>query len=165
MVYLPDSVQSRFVAAGWQPERRVAVSAAVPADHPALAILAAFGGLIVTPEDDTGEECATNDLAFHELWPAPSITEAWSQLLDTKLVGVADVHRGHGELYVAADGRCFGASCVHDAFYFEGASFAEAVERLLLGRRSRPLLRPDQSSVTLYGVQFKWDSPEIYRYR
>ena len=99
------------------------------------------------------------------MFPDQSITEGWAGLLGTRLVGVADMHHGHGELYVAADGRCFGRSCVHDAFYFEGATFAEAAERAMLGRRSQPLLRPDQSSVTLYGIRFTTDSPEVYRYR
>jgi hypothetical protein len=85
-------------------------------------------------------------------------------LLGTRLVGIADMHHGHGELYVATDGRCFGRSCMHDAFYFEGASFAEAAEWAMLGRRSRPLLRPEQQSVTLYGIRFAADSPVVYRY-
>jgi hypothetical protein len=141
------------------------VPPSVPAGHPAAAILAEFGGLTVDPGRDAGEECATNDLAFLALWPDESITRIWGELLGTRLVGIAEVHSGHGELYVAADGRCFGRSCIHDAFYFEGASFAETVERSLLGRRSRPMLRPDQSSVTLYGVRFTADSPEVYQYR
>lgn len=164
MIELPESVRPRFLKAGWFPARRVAVSAAVPNEHPAADILAAFGELTVTPERKAGEECATNDLAFQELFPDESITEVWGKLLGTRLVGIAEVHHGHGELYVAADGRCFGRSCIHDAFYFEGASFAEAAERAMFGRRARPLLRPDQSSVTLYGIEFTADSPELYRY-
>jgi len=143
----------------------VAVSAVVPADHPAAAILAAFGGLTVTPDREAGEECAPDDLAFRELWLDESVTVVWAKLLGTQLVGVADMHHGHGELYVASDGRCFGRSCIHDAFYFEGASFAEAAERSMLGRRSRPLLRPDQTTVTLYGIRFAAGSPQVYRYR
>jgi SUKH-3 immunity protein len=165
MVDVPQSVRPRFITAGWYPGRRVPVSETVPADHPAAAILAAFGGLTVTPDREAGEECASDDLAFRELSPDVSIIEVWAGLLGTRLVGVAEMHRGHGELYVATDGRCFGRSCVHDAFYFEGVSFAEAAERALFGRRSRPLLRPDQSSVTLYGDHFTADSTEVYRYR
>jgi hypothetical protein len=83
----------------------------------------------------------------------------------TELVGIAGVNNDHGELYVDALGRCFGASCVHDAFFFYGESFAEAVEGILLGRRARPMLRPDQPFVTLYGEKFTAESPEVYRYR
>jgi hypothetical protein len=137
----------------------------VPPDHPAAAILAALAGLNVSPDREAGAECAPNDLAFRELWPDESITAVWATLLATQLIGVADMHHGHGELYVAADGRCFGRSCIHDAFYFEGASFAEAAEGPMLGRRARPLLRADQISVTLYGIRFTPDSPEVYQYR
>jgi hypothetical protein len=164
MVELPESVRPLFIAAGWYPGRRAPVSSAVPIFHPAAEILAEFGGLTVEPRGE-GEECGPNDIAFRELWPDESISQVWADLLGTRLVGVADLHHGHGELYAAADGRFFGRSCVHDAFWLEGGSFSEAVERSLLGRRSRPVLRPDQSSVTLYGVQFTADSPEVYRYR
>jgi hypothetical protein len=165
MIELPESVRPLFIAAGWRQWRRVAVPSSVPAEHPAAAILAALGGLTVYPDRKLGEECAPDDLAFQFLEPDESIIEVWGGLLSTRLVGVAEVHGSHGELYVAADGRCFGRSLMHDAFYYEGASFAEAVERSLLGKRSRPMLRPDQSSVTLYGIHFTTDSPEVYRYR
>lgn len=138
----------------------------MPTDHPAAAILPAFGGLTVSrPEGAEGEECGLDDLAFRELFPDASILGGWAGLLGTRLVGVADVHHGHGEWYVAADGRVFGRSCVHDAFWLAGESFAEAAERSLFGRRVRPLLRPGQSSVRLYGDQFTADSPQVYRYR
>jgi hypothetical protein len=165
MVDIPVSIKSQFIAAGWYPGRKVNVSSAVPIEHPAAAILATFGGLTVTPDCESGEECAPNDLAFQELWPDQSITKVWAGILGTSLVGVAEVHYGHGQLYVASDGRCFGRSNIHDAFYFEGASIAEAAERALLGRRARPLLRPDQASVRLYGNVFTADNPEVYRYR
>ena len=93
------------------------------------------------------------------------MTEVWGGLLGLRLVGIADVHNAHAELYVAADGRCFESSCIHPAFYFRGASFAEAVEGMLLGQRARPMLRPGQESVTLYGERFTENSPELYRYR
>ncbi len=165
MVDVPESVRLRFIAAGWHPGRRVAVPAAVPADHPAAVVLAAFSGLAITPTTKAGEECSADDLAFRELWPDESVIVVWAGLLGTRLVGVAEMHHGHSELYIAADGRCFGRSCVHDAFWFKGASFAEAAERCLLGRRSRPLLRPDQASVWLYGIPYTPDSPETYQYR
>lgn len=155
-----------FVAAGWHPGRKVDVSPAVPSGNPAAAILTEFAGLTVArPQGAAGEECAPSDLAFRELFPDPSILEVWAGLLRTRLVGVAGIHHGHGEWYVAEDGRVFGRSCVHDAFWLAGASFAEAIEGSLFGRRVRPLLRPDQSSVTLYGDEFTADSPQLYRYR
>jgi hypothetical protein len=142
----------------------VAVPPSVPLDHPARDILAEFGGIVVG-SCGAGEECATSDLAFNAIDQSDHLIEVWSSLLDTKLVGIAEYHHAHGELYVDDSGRCFGRSCVHDAFYYVGASFAEAVERLLLGRRSRPMLRPDQQSVRLYGVEYAADDPTLFRYK
>ena len=90
--------------------------------------------------------------------------EQWNQLLRTLLVGVGQFHHCHGELYVAADGRLFGRSTVHDAFYFEGDNFDSGIERLLLGRRSRPILRPDQTSVDLYGHTYTREHLAVYNY-
>jgi len=56
----------------------------------------------------------------------PEILSTWSELLGSKLIGVAEVHRGHGLLLIDEAERCFGASLIHDAFYFEGHSFGEA---------------------------------------
>ncbi|HEX5106089.1 MAG TPA: SUKH-3 domain-containing protein [Pirellulaceae bacterium] len=166
MFELPDSIRPTFIAAGWYPGRRVGVSSAVPPDHPAADIIATFGGLTVARlKGSMGEECGLDDLAFHELAPDPSVLNIWADLLGTTLVGVAEIHYGHGEWYVALDGRVFGCSRIHDAFWFAGSSFAEAAERSLFGMRVRPLLRPHQRSVTLYGVEFVADSPEVYQYR
>jgi hypothetical protein len=164
MIDLPESVLPYFVAAGWHPGRRVPVSSAVPIEHPAAEILAEFGGLKLEPPAE-GEECGRDALTFRELFPDESIVRVWADLLGTTLVGIADLCHGHGELYAAADGRCFGRSNMHDAFWFKGDSFSEAVERSLLGRRSRPLLRPDQASVRLYGIRFTAERPEVYSYR
>jgi hypothetical protein len=161
---VPAGVRSVLLAAGWHPDRRVVVSPSIPVDHPAAGILAALGGLTVVPDRTAGEECAPHHLAFRELWPDESITRVWNVLLGTDLIGVAEVDHGHGELYVAGDGRCFGQSCVHTAFYFVGGTFAEALERSLIGLRSRPMLRPNQQSVTLYGIRHTACSPELYRY-
>ncbi len=163
MIELPASIRRPFLAAGWRPGRRVAVSPAVAADHPACAILAEFGGLRVG-QVGLGEECGTSDVVFQPLWPNDSI-RVWEELLATQLIGVAEAHHGHEELYADHHGRLFGASIIHDAFYFHGASFGEAMERLLLGRRAQPMLRPDQDNVMLYGEEFTADHPAIYRYR
>ena len=166
MVELPDTVRQYFLDAGWYPGRIVPVPASVPRDHPAWSVLAAFGGLtILEREPDPDPDWPpTEELVFRELHPCPAITDVWGGLLGTRLVGIADVHNAHGELYLAADGRCFGSSCMHPAFYFEGETFGEAVEGMLLGRRARPMLPPGQESVTLYGERFTATSPELYRY-
>jgi hypothetical protein len=126
-------------------------------------VLSQFGGLAVG-RCEAGEQCATSDLRFHPVGPTDPDIRIWNALLGTTLIGVAEVHHGHGELYVDSSGRYYGLSNIHDAFYFEGSAFGEAVEGLLLGRRARPMLRPDQESVTLYGIEFTAEHPEIYRY-
>ena len=85
-------------------------------------------------------------------------------MLRTDLVGIAEVSNGHEALYVDRDGRCYGASLIHDGFGFEGASFNEAIERVLLGRRSRPMLRPDQEVVRWYGEEIRADDPRVYNW-
>ena len=47
---------------------------------------------------------------------------------------------------------------------FEGASFIEVIERRLLGRRSRLMLRPDQEVVRWYGQEIRADDPRVYRW-
>ena len=91
--------------------------------HPAAEILAEFGALDRRAARG-GQECGPNDITFWELWPDESILQVWADLLGTRLVGIADLHHGHGELYAADDGRLFGRSCVHDAFWLEGGSFS-----------------------------------------
>ena len=159
----PKSVAQLFSAAGWSAGRSVAVD--VAPEHPAFGVLRQFSGLRVGTAG-TGETCASSDIAFRKLAIEPDDTEIadWCRLLGTTLIGIGDVHNAHGELWLASDGRFFGRSLIHDAFYFEGATFGEAMERLLLGRRSRPLIHPSQDSVTLYGDEYTRDHPEIYAY-
>jgi hypothetical protein len=137
--------------------------AGIPANHPAAEILARFNGLTVG-RVGTGEECATSDIHFRAIDSSNSDVLAWNRLLQTTLIGVAEVHHGHGELYVDSHGRCYGLSVIHDAFYFEGGTFVKAVERILRGRRSRPILRPDQESVDLYGITYTAEHPDVYNY-
>ncbi len=165
MITPPAKVLEKFTMAGWQPLRCVAVPAFVPDDHPAWQVLAQFGGLAVGT-CGPGIECATGDVVFRASEPDGRDDEvsAWQQLLNTTLVSVGDVHHGHGELFIDTTSRCFGRSYIHEAFYFEGSSFETAIENILLGVRSRPVLRPDQRSVSLYGVDFTAESPETYHY-
>jgi hypothetical protein len=165
MTEIPSSIRPLFLAAGWHrhPGRRVAVPPTVPAQHPGAAVLAEFGGLAIG-QSGAGEECATSDVAFQLLGSDASIIRAWNKLLRTELVGVANIQNAHAELYLDTRWRFFWASCIDDGFCFEGASFSEAMERLLLGRRHRPMLRPDQHEVTMYGEVITTDDPRIYKY-
>jgi hypothetical protein len=88
----------------------------------------------------------------------------WSSLIASKLIALAEVGNCHGWLFVDEVGRFFGASQVHDAFYFEGNNFAEAAERLLLGQRARPMLKPDQDEIYLYGEKFTSGHPALFDY-
>ncbi|WP_315836214.1 SUKH-3 domain-containing protein [Bradyrhizobium prioriisuperbiae] len=153
MIEVPASARPLFVAAGWRPGRRTAAAPDVRHDHPAAAVLAELGGLLV------------GHLTFQPLPPDDLIFDVWEKLLSTQLVGVAETRHGYAGLYMDSSGRCFGHTIVDDGFYFEGASFGEAIEGLLLGRRSRPMLRPEQSTVWCYGEEIRADDPRVYRYR
>jgi SUKH-3 immunity protein len=161
---IPVSVLPLFRAAGWHEGRRVPTSRELRVEHPATAILSEFGGLTVG-KTGPGEECATSDVAFHEVLPTDSLIPLWSKLLGKPLIGVAEVHNAHGELYVDSSGGCFFLSLMDDSICFAGSSFAEAIERLLLGRRCRPMLRPDQQHVSLYGETISAGDPRVYEYR
>jgi SUKH-3 immunity protein of toxin-antitoxin system len=93
------------------------------------------------------------------------VRESWTRLLRTELIGIADIHNAHGELYIDREGRCYGASQIHDAFWFEGASFNEAIERMLSGLRSRPMLRPDQKVIRMYGESMRADDPRTHKWQ
>lgn len=162
MIEVPTTVRPLFVTAGWCPNRAVQLLSSVPAGHPAIGILTQFGGLRVGAAGP-GQECATSDVDFQER-PSNPTRDLWTRLLRTELVGIAEMHNAHEELYIDREGRCYGASQIHDAFYFEGSSFNEAIERLLLGLRSRPMLRPDQEVVQMYGETIRAADPRIYKW-
>jgi SUKH-3 immunity protein len=160
---LPNPIRTIFADAGWKAGRRITVPTVVPLEHPAHLVLAEFGGLTVG-QNGRGEECAKHSLSFGYIEPDRAVLR-WAELLQSQLIGVAEIEGGHAELHVDASGRWFFVSCIHDAFAFEGMSFAEAMERELLGRRCLPMLRPDQSSVVMWGEVFTSDDLRIYRYR
>jgi len=162
---IPPRVRSMFAAAGWQPGRRVSVDSQVSHLHPAYDVLKELGGLHVGRSGLNGFECARSDVEFCFCnVDQDDLLLTWNTLLRTQLIGVAEVHNRHGWLLVDEAGRCFGASQIHDAFYFEGQTFGEAVERVLLGFKARPMLRPDQDHVSLYGMTFARGDSAIYDY-
>jgi hypothetical protein len=164
IIELSISVRPLFVAAGWHPGRTIALAPDVSVDHPAAAILTEFGGLHVG-QSGTGEECAKGDVVFKHLHQGEYVLDVWGKLLSTDLVGIAEVHNRHAELYIDRSDRFFCYSNVDDGFRFEGSSFGEAIERVLLGRRSRPMLRPDQRTVWHYGEEISADDPRVYKYQ
>jgi SUKH-3 immunity protein len=161
----PESVRELFLSAGWPVAKRT-VDRSVPEGHPAAVLLEQFGGLNVG-NCDGGEECASSDIAFghaHEYQGDATVLE-WERLLSTTLVNIGEVHHSHGALFVDESGAWYGMSFIHDAFWFEGGSFEEAVERILLGRKSKAMLRPDQASVSLYGVEIGAGHPDVHDWR
>lgn len=132
--------------------RRTSFPDWIPADHPARAVL-------------TRKEGKRRGRVQYRLLDRDEYSSdiaIWESLLGTRLIGIGDVDHGHEELYIASDGRCFGESAVHDAFYYHADSLFQFQLMQLFGRRSRPMLRPDQKSVDLYGITFTRESPEVY---
>ena len=163
-------------AKGWNPEREVAIPTVIQSvldaqprltRHPAVAALQSLADLHIG-QVGTGRECACSDIAFD--WCEDHFTGedvddtlvAWEKRLNTRLIPIAEVHHCHSQLLMARDGRCFSWSFV--GLSFEADSLEQAIEHLLLGIRSRPMLEPGQSSATLYGSKYKAGDPEIYRY-
>ncbi len=161
---LPE-VLAQFVMAGWNPTRKVEVPSFIPHDHPAVQVLSQFGGLTVG-KCGAGIECATSDIVFRAkpMDEGDDEIAVWQSLLDTTLVSIAHVQHGHGDLFIGTDQRCFQRSYIQEAFCFEGHDFVTAAQNLLLGIRARPMLRPDQQVVTVYGVDYTAMSPETYCY-
>lgn len=164
MIQLPDTVKPLFIHAGWHPGRSIAIPENVPADHPAAAILSEFSGLHVGTCGE-GEECAKADVCFTPMLGEEGSAPAWEALLRERLICIAQHSEFNVLLFVGATGRCFGKSEVHDAFSYEGGTFPEAIERILIGRCARPMLRPDQESVHLYGIEYRHGSSEILTIR
>ena len=149
-------MRSLFRAAGWFDGRHVAVGADVPTCHPGTAILAELGGLaLLNPAPNV---CS---IAFKHVTEGASSLAAWEAALGTKIVGIAEDDDGHGELYITQGGRVIHCSLVHPAVSLVGSTFVEAMEAIGRGDRSRPMLLPGQSDVTLYGVLFRQGDPSV----
>ncbi|MBD2106778.1 SUKH-3 domain-containing protein [Nodosilinea sp. FACHB-13] len=163
---IPTDILPFFQSAGWYPERRVALpnkaQSLIPEGHPAAMILSTFSGLRVG-RVGLGEECAASDIIFGLIEDSEDAVGKWNDLLKTKLIGVAEYHHSHGELFIDAVGKCYSLG-LQDTFCFEGDNFNQAARNLLLGRRSRPMLLPGEESVMVYGEIYTAESPEVYRY-
>ena len=152
-----------FERVGFKPTRNVPVHPAVPRDHPAYELLACLGGLRVGVNDnDELLEEIRNDIAFEYTEPYAEIEE-WERLLRTRLVGVAETHHRHGLLLLGDDERFFNLSGMHDAMGFNGIGFRNAIDNLFFGQ-SLPMIRPDQHSVSWYGIEYTANDSGLYRY-
>ena len=161
----PNEVLDQFTSSGWAPDRLVDVPHQIPQSHPAFEVLKRYAGLTVGACGE-GVEVATSDIEFRI--PESDNPEdyeeksTWEQLLEVRLVSIAHVHHQHGELFIGSDGRCFGRSYIHDAMWFEGETFEVAVRNILKGIRAKPMLRPSQASVSIYGNEYNRESAELY---
>ena len=117
-------------------------------------------------ECGAGEQCARSDIVFgrNEQLEQDDVVQEWQSLLATTFVCIGEVHHSHAVLFIDSSGACYQSSLIHEAFSFEGPSFEVAVERILLGRKGQPMLRPDQHSVSMYGETFTKSHPTVYRY-
>ncbi|HET6942288.1 MAG TPA: SUKH-3 domain-containing protein [Sphingomicrobium sp.] len=150
MSVVPEAMRTPFRGAGWFEGRQVAVDRAVPAGHPASAVLAELGGLVLV-------EPAPNicSIAFqHVAEGAPFVAE-WEAALGTKMVGIAKEDDGHSELHLTQSGQVIGCSLVHPACFLVGTTFEGAMNAIGRGERASPMLLPAQDEVTLYGVTFR----------
>ncbi len=132
----------------------------VASSHPAHGILDSVGGLHVG-RTGQGIECASSDIRFVSL-PKPTEIDAWENWLQVQLIGIGHAHNDHETIWVDNHGRWFGLSQIHEAFYLHGESTRVALNALLLGYRSRPLLAPDQQCVSLYGEEHYCDDERVY---
>ena len=154
---------SYFQRVGFSPTRSVPVHPAVPRDHRAFELLACLGGLrIGINENDEMLEEIRNDITFEYTEPDGEI-EKWERLLRTRLVGIAETQNGHGLLFLGDDERFFSLSGIYDAMGFNGIGFSDAVDNLFFGQ-SMPMIRPDQRSVSWYGIEHAPNDAGLYRY-
>ena len=150
---------------GWHTDRAVDVPSWIPSQHCAHSILQSFGGLSFLSYDDEFPDEPTAELEFRPLTLKDKTATIWSRLLRSKVVGIGYGHNQHENVYADADGRIYGGSLMHDAFYLRGLTLPDCFHNLLTNTRARSMLRPDQRSVMLYGVTFTSASEEVYRYK
>jgi len=162
---VPESVLPLFRAAGWPSVTKKSSKHTVSPGHPAASILLQLNGLQIG-ECGAGDECARSDIVFgrNEQLEQDDVVLEWQSLLATTLICIGEVHHFHGALFMDSSGACYQSSLIHEAFSFEGASFGAAVERILLGRKGQPMLRPNQLSVSMYGETITESHPSIYKY-
>ncbi|MCA9232838.1 MAG: SUKH-3 domain-containing protein [Xanthomonadales bacterium] len=163
MIPPPASIRELLRRAGWSSDRQVPVSARVPCEHPAQAVLASLGGLRVGSVGP-GQECGAGDIAFRDADSELGVEDEWASCLSTRLICIGGEHNEHGELFIDSKGRVFGASVIHEVFYLHGLSFWPAIENVLLGRRAKPLIHPTQEHVTLYGERYDHGDPRLFSY-
>lgn len=158
LTLLPPDLTSAFKKAGWFQGRRVQVDEAVPADHPAFWILAEFGGLALPYVNSRYKGCEVD--FQHTTWES-SLVDRWAEVLDIHLIGIAETDNAHSQMLVDDYGRIFSDSLVAYGVSYCGNDFADAMLRIFLDERQRPMLLPDADSVKLYGDTYTRHDPEV----
>jgi hypothetical protein len=162
---LTENIRLWFLESGWHPNYLVSVPGFVPKDHPAWEVLQNFGGITLLERNCEPDDDPIEEFQFGAFSPETSGSKTWTRLLKSQLVKIAKVHNDHAELYMDESGSCYGSSLMHDAFWYSGFSFVDMLEGELANRRHRPMLRPNQPFVWLYGDKITRDDPRVYHYR
>ena len=123
-------------------------------------LLGEFDALTVG-DNERGEDCARSDISFKFLTDEDEQIDELACLLGSEFIGVAEAQRGYLEIYVDEKGRTFITMLVAEGVMLAGYNFAEAAERLLLGRKLFPLLLPRQDTVPYYGETLRRGDPRI----
>jgi hypothetical protein len=160
MSLVPASLTSEFKGAGWYDGRRVAVHPDVSVEHPAHAVLAAFGGLRLPRLYGGYEVCEVHFIHVPEKDDLPRL---WEIALGTELVGFAEHHNAHGSLWMSARGHVFGNGDVAPLFWHIGSTFTTAIENLIKGEPGRPLLLAGQTTTIWYGREYTSADIEVLR--
>jgi hypothetical protein len=112
-----------------------------------------------------GTECATHVLCFGFNGEDQEDYAPANRAFGRTLIQVAEIGQGDALLLIDEAGRCvvfmigYGGTLA-----FAGHDFSEAIDRLLLGRRLRPMLWPGEDAVYLYGEKFTRGQPDIFAY-
>lgn len=160
------AVTSLFIAANWPVADGERGEPFEVFDHPAAIAVAELDGLRVghmgiRPGQTSGELLFGDRSLEHD---DPRVAE-WEALLQIRLVNIAEVDSGHAALFMDGTGACYWKSNVHDAFAFGGDSLQEFLEDVVVNRRRKAMLRPDQASVSMYGLTITAKHPNAYDWR
>lgn len=156
---VPPHLRKLFEDAGWSSER----SKPLLHENSLDAVYREIGGLRVG-KDGPGIQCGVSEVDFETAPIRDPELATWESLLGTSLFRLGSVSGGYASIFISSELKVFGVSEVHDAFYFIGETVPDALDCLFAGRRVRPLFRPDQEFVSLYGDRYHRSHPEAYVY-
>ena len=132
MIVISGEAARLLAKSGWTPDRRVPAPVTISKAHPATAVLESLTGIRIG-EAGAGVECAKSDVNFGPVDDGREDIARLEALLTETMVGVAQVHDRHAELYIDGRGRCFGVSLMHSATWLEGETFDVAWKGCCLG--------------------------------